>query len=140
MKRSLITKFVSILLAVSLVIWSTGCSVNSVASDLWKSDGKAISVRTTDGGTYALDIWKADQFGNIEGHGRRFYPSGHPLRSGEYSGTIPVGTIESIQYRTLDDERKTEAIVVISAIVFFSLLSTLVVNDGVKVRALGTVN
>ena len=140
MKHSFADKMVASFLAIALVIWSTGCSMNTIASSLWDAEGKTILVRTTDGSNYELHHWKTDPIGNIEGQGRRLHPSGHPSLTGEYRGTIPVGSVESVQYIATTEDSKTETVVVISAIVFFSLLATIVANDGPRISALGSIN
>lgn len=140
MKRSLFVKFICTILAVSLVTWSTGCSFSSVASDLYTAEGKALIVQTKDGFTYELDSWTTDQSGNIEGLGQCTAHGSSSLQSQAFSGTIPAQNVQSIRYYNTDDSMKTEAIIVISAIAFFSLLSTIVSNDGARLRALGTFN
>jgi hypothetical protein len=130
MKRSLVTKPSTTALAICLLVWSIGCSSVIPVVDLTEGEGQPITVKTSDGRTYELRQWKSNAEGNITGEGRGPHASGHPSLTQPYAGTIPFANISSISYRLSNDESSTEAIVVITALAFFTLLSVIAVSDG----------
>lgn len=101
MRRSPITKALSLILIPFMIISSGGCSPSQDVARLDDHKDEPIRITTKDQTQYELVTWKVlNDRGDIAGKGvKKVRQSVHlPLRSSPFQGTIQAATIRSLEF------------------------------------------
>ena len=144
-------KAVSVLLVVSVLSWTVGCTSTKYVTDLGQAQGREIEVFTKAGSRYRLTEWAANASGDIQGKGYQLFRDNRTdtvsillgmffrlprerERKEPFSGTIPADSIVLVKIQKGDAVKSAGlvlgTVVIIGSLVFAYGLSNWSFSSG----------